>query len=449
MPMRVIRNDQPSIFERYAKHETGEQLKRLSAVLDQVPGLIEQLQHDLIASGVASTGRQAMPVESVLRCAVLKQWRQLSYRELAFHLEDSASFRSFARLPSAMEPTKSALQRNIRAIRPQSWERLNQALVDHALACGAEQIASVRMDSTVVEAPIHAPSDSSLLADGVRVLSRLVAKARCWGVRPTAYRDARQAARRLAREIFYTRGQRHKRALYERLLALADSVLQALGECRWQVRLLALGEAKALRWLAQADHYARLHKRVMNQTRRRVLRGESVPASEKLVSLFEPHAAVIVKGRREVQYGRKLTLSTGRRGLVLDAMIEADNPTDSSRLLPMIDRHSEAFGAAPRMLAADGGYASRSNLAAARQAGVDEIAFQKKRGLAIEAMTSTRAIYRRLCDFRAGIEGNISELKRVFGLDRSRWKGEDGFSACVWSGICSYNLVRLARLNRC
>lgn len=445
--MRTIRNDQISIFERYTKHETGEQLQRMSAALDQVPALLEQLQGDLSAEGVAATGRHAIPVESVLRCAVLKQWQQLSYRALAFHLADSLSFRSFARLPGSLEPTKSALQRNIRAIRPETWERINRRLVAQALDSEVEDHQCIRVDSTVVETPIHAPSDSSLLADGIRVLGRLIATARRWGVRPMAYRDGRKTARRLARQIFYTPGKAAKRTLYEQLLALAEAVLEALEDAHWQVQLVGLGAADALRWLSQADHYAPLLKRVMAQARRRVLRGESVAAADKLVSLFEPHTAVIVKGQREVQYGRKLNLSTGKRGLVLDAVIEAGNPADTSRLLPMVRRHRASFGSAPTELAADGGYASLDNLADAKKAGIEEVAFQKKKGLSVEAMTSTPSVYQRLCDFRAGIEGNISELKRVFGLSRSRWKGEDGFGAFVWSGICSYNLVRIARLD--
>lgn len=445
--MRAIRNDQMSIFERYAKHETGGQLRRMSMVLDEVPELLALVSEDLIQDGVAPTGRQSLPVESVLRCAVLKQWRQLSYRALAFYLEDSASYRSFARLPSRMDPTKSALQRNIRAIRPETWACINRALVGHAVTEALESTETLRVDSTVVASPIHDPTDGSLLNDGIRVLGRLMAQAKRLGAVIPSYRDERKRARRLARQLFYSRGRDNRRDLYERLLAVATRVLAAIREAQWQVKLLSPGQAGAQRWLAQAAHYPPLLRRVMDQARRRVFMGETVPAGEKLVSLFETHSDVIVKGQRDVQYGHKLTLTTGGKGLVLDAVIEQGNPADAKCFVPMLARHRQWFGASPTAIAADGGYASLANVQAAKACGVDEVAFHKKRGLKIEDMTSGKFIYQKLSDFRAGIEGNISELKRVFGLDRSQWKGEDGFGAYVWSGICCYNLVRLARMN--
>jgi len=143
----------------------------------------------------------------------------------------------------------------------------------------------------------------------------------------------------------------------------------------------------------------------------------------------------------------KLNLTTGTSGLVLDATIESGNPCDTERYLPMVRRQEVIYGQLPERVAADGGYASTANLAHARSLGVNEVAFQKKKGLTVEAMTSSQKIYKQLCDFRAGIEGNISELKRTYGLSRSVWRGLQGFMADVWSSIFSYNLVRIARLN--
>ena len=118
----------------------------------------------------------------------------------------------------------------------------------------------------------------------------------------------------------------------------------------------------AERWRAQVGHYLPLIARVLDQSERRVLHGQAVPASEKLVSLFEPHADIIVKGARDVQYGHKLNLVTGKSGLILDVVIEAGNPADAERFLPMLDRHIARCGTPPRQMAADGGYASRDNL---------------------------------------------------------------------------------------
>jgi IS5 family transposase len=171
-----------------------------------------------------------------------------------------------------------------------------------------------------------------------------------------------------------------------------------------------------------------------------------VPASDKLVRLFEPHADIIVKGSRDVDYGHKLNLTTGRSGLILDLIVEAGNPADRERLLPMLERHVAIWGAAPRQAAADGGYASRENLAQAKACGVRDMAFHKKSGLKVVDMVKSQWVYRKLRNFRAGIEAGISCLKRAYGLARCTWRGLTHFKAYVWSSAVAYNLALLARL---
>jgi IS5 family transposase len=139
----------------------------------------------------------------------------------------------------------------------------------------------------------------------------------------------------------------------------------------------------AERWRAEVDHYLPLIARVLDQSERRALHGQAVPASEKLVSVFESHAGIIVKGARDVQYGHKLNLVTGKSGLILDLVIEAGNPADAERFLPMLDRHIARCGIPPRQMAADGSYASRDNLDQAKARGVTDVAFHKRRGLAV------------------------------------------------------------------
>ena len=198
-------------------------------------------------------------------------------------------------------------------------------------------------------------------------------------------------------------------------------------------------------WSVQTRHYETLLLQVIAQTERRVFGGEKVPASEKCVSLFEPHTDIIVKGRREVQYGHKLNLVSRRSGLILDVVIEPGNPADSQRFMPMLERHQAHYGVMPRQVAADGGYASIDNLNDAKTAGVLDVAFQKKRGLAIADMVKSKWVYRRLCNFRAGIESGISCLKRAYGLARCTWKGLAHFESYVWSSVVAYNLSLLAR----
>jgi transposase, IS5 family len=168
--MRQERTVQASIFDLFATHEIGHELKAMSRWLDEHRDLLGLVARDLVRVGVKATGRRGLPAEAVLRCALLKQYRQLTYQELAFHLEDSASFRAFARLPLSWSPQKSVLQKTISAIRPETWERINRTLLSGARQAKLEDGAVVRLDSTVTSALMHEPSDSSLLWDAVRLI---------------------------------------------------------------------------------------------------------------------------------------------------------------------------------------------------------------------------------------------------------------------------------------
>jgi IS5 family transposase len=256
-------------------------------------------------------------------------------------------------------------------------------------------------------------------------------------------RDHRRAAKKRARAIQFTRGRPRRVQLYRELIQTTRATLAYLQHAAAQ--LAPATEGAAALWQAKVDHYRPLIERIIAQTERRVLAGEPVPASDKLVSLFEPHADIIRKGR-EVAYGHKLNLTTGRSGLILDVVIEAGNPADSERLLPMLERHRAHYGQPPRQAAADGSYASRDNLCRAKACGVRDMAFHKKAGLGIEDMVRSRWVYRQLRNFRAGIEADISCLKRAYGLARCTWRGLGRFRAYVWSSVVAYNLALRARL---
>lgn len=443
--MRQRRTVQTSLFDQFCSHEIGLELKAMSDWLDQQPDLVSLIAADLDSGAVKPTGRQGLPAEAVLRCALLKQYRQLSYEELAFHLEDSASFRAFARLPFGCNPKRSVLHKTIGRLRAETFEAINRTLLASADRAKVEDGKLVRIDSTVTAAAIHPPSDSSLLHDAVRVTVRLSKAARRLGARlPRRARDHRRAAKARLRVIEYTRSREKRRAAYRDLVKITRASLTYLEEAA--SALAGLATAAAERWRAEAAHMRRLIERVIEQTERRVFRGEAVPAADKVVSLFEPHADIIIKGGRDVAYGHKLNLTTGKSGLILDLVVEDGNPADSERLVPMLERHIAIYGKPPRQAATDGGYASRDNLAAAKALGVRDMAFHKRRGLAIEDMVKSRWVYRRLRNFRAGIEAGISCLKRGFGLARCTWRGLAHFKAYVWSAAVAYNLALLVRL---
>jgi transposase, IS5 family len=443
--MRQERIIQASIFDVFAEHEIGRELKAISQGLDEHRELLGLVSRDLRRHGLRETGRHGLPAEAVLRAALLKQYRQLSYEELAFHLEDSASFRAFARLPLSWTPKKSVLHKTIGAISAASWEAINQAVVSRAREAKLDDGAMVRVDSTVTQALMHAPTDNSLLWDAVRVMVRLLEQAGALAGAPTiVWRNHRRLAKKRALAIQHSRGKDQKAKLYRDLITATRATVTALQGAVQRLAACAAIEAEV--WRGQVRHYLPLIEHIITQAERRILAGEAVPAGEKLVSLFEPHADIIVKGGRDVHYGHKINLATGRSGLILDVVVEAGNPADAERFLPMLERHIARHGTPPRQMASDGGYASLDNLRQAQALGVQDVAFHKKRGLTIEAMVKSRWVYRKLRNFRAGIEANISCLKRVFGLARCTWRGLPHFKAYVWSSVVAYNLALLARL---
>jgi transposase, IS5 family len=185
--------------------------------------------------------------------------------------------------------------------------------------------------------------------------------------------------------------------------------------------------------------------RVIDQTERRVIKKESVPSGDKVTSFFETHTDIIVKKNRETNFGHKVVFTSGSSNLILDSFMECGNPADTEQLMTMMERQKEIYGRVSRQVAADGGYASKDNLAKAKEAGIKDVSFSKKRGLAIVDMVKSTWVYKQLENFRAGIEANISVLKRAFGLRRCNWSGWEAFQQYVWSSVVSNNLLVLAR----
>ena len=444
--MRETRTAQTSVFELYSEHEFGEHLRKLSEELDEHPEILPLLSSDLLTGGEESTGRKGLSVESVFRCLLLKQITGVSYEMLAFHLADSHSYRSFARLDRNSRPGKSALNQNIRRLKPETLELIFEHINLNALNRGLVNMDQVRVDSSVVKSNIAPPSDSQLLNDGIRVLSRLMAKSQeRVGVR-LRLTDYRKRSRSLSCRIFYAKKQ-GKDQLYPELIGLAKRVVDQSGKAIEKVWSQCVDPIRLQAWADEVKHYKHLLIRVIGQTERRVMNGEAVPASEKLVSLFEPHTDIIIKGFRDIEYGHKINLATDKFGLITAFKIEQGNPCDTEGFIPLIESHERQYGCVPHTTIADGGYASQANIAGAKGLGITRVGFHKKKGIGVSAMGMKEKTLKKLRDFRAGIEGNISELKRAFGAGKALWKGEDGFMAYVWSSVISYNLTRMVRLD--
>jgi IS5 family transposase len=445
--MRRKLNRQTNLFTAVSSNPIARELKEISKIIDANPGVLDLVYQDLVKAKRHDTGREGMTAEQVLRCCILKQYRELSYEELAFHLEDSSAFRTFSRLEMGQYPCKSILQENIKSLTEETWEAIHSQIIDYAQNEKIETGRKIRIDSTAIETDIHHPTDSTLLCDGIRVITRWLAVGRELAPRPVyPFSDHTRAAKKRLMIILNTQKAKVRLAAYRELLSYAQRVVVYAESAIPALRSFEGADTFTARALARnLERAVGILRKVIDQTVRRVVRGEKVPASEKIVSFFEEHTDIIVKGRRDVQYGHKVFLTGGASNLILDCLIERGNPADSDRYQDLLERHKEQFGRAPRQVSADGGFASRKNLTFAKGRKVKDAVFAKKRGLTVIEMAKSAWVYKMLRNFRAGIEAGISTLKRAFGLDRCTWSGWGGFKQYVWSSIVSYNLLVLAR----
>lgn len=449
--MRQKLTRQMSLFSVTMRHDIGKEMAAISEILDATPKMLDFVYADLTRVSRKDTGREGMTAEQVLRCVVLKQYRSLSYEELAFHLEDSKSFRAFARLEMGQYPSSSSLQENIKPLSEETWEAVHQCLMQFAQEAGIESGRKVRIDSTVVESNIHDPSDSTLLWDGVRIITRWLEEGHTLAPRPDyRYCDHCRVVKNRLMVILNAKKEEDRISAYRVMTHYSGKVVGYAKEAILALeayRVIELGDMLiAINLVTQLKRAVGLLEKVISQTERRVFRNEKVPVADKVVSFFEDHTDIIVKKRRETHFGHKIFLTGGRSNLILDCLIAKGNPADSDQYLPMLERHKGTFSKVPRQVSADGGFASKDNLASAKELKVKDVVFAKKRGLSVIDMAKSAWVYKKLRNFRAGIEANISTLKRAFGLDRCTWKGWEGFKSYVLSSIFAYNLQVIARI---
>jgi len=447
--MRRSVRDQLPLVPAPLGHDHVHELAAVRAILDAHPEFARWVQTDLLAGGVApDRGRKGMSGEQVLRALVIKQSNGFSYDDLAFHLADSQSYQAFCLIGiTEKAPKRSTLQRNLKAVRAETLERINRAIVAYAQAQGIEDGQRLRADSTVIEAAIHEPTDSRLLVDCVRVLTRLLREAREYVA--LVYTNHHRRAKRRQLAIQHAAKQERRLPLYRDLVKVVESTVEAT---RFAVEKLesyfppeAFQQPELAKLRDALNHYAGLADKVLDQTRRRVFEDEKVPAPQKIVSIFEPHTDIIRKDRRETLYGHKVFLTAGTSGLIVDCFVERGNPTDSTKAVNAAKRAVKVLGKEPEQIVLDGGFSSRDNLDAIKELGIRDVVFSKSPGIAIKEMIKRTWLYQRLRHFRAGIEGIISFLKRCFGWDRCAWRSYGSFRAYTWGSVIAANLVMIAR----
>lgn len=449
--MRKKHRIQRALIEPWLDLPYAKELEAIDDLLASQPTIGQLAAQDLIG-GKSASGRPGMTGEEVIRALVLKQVNQWSYTDLWFELHDSQTSRAFMGYGFGDKiPSRSTLAGNIKKLRAGTIESIGRIVLNMAKEAGVEKGRKVRVDTTTVETNIHHPFESDQMWDVVRVLTRSMQQAKqlTGGQLTIAFANRTRRAKRRYRGAWNAKTKAKRREQYRDLLKVTREVI---GAARRIANLLEdfsgqtiVASAKAARIQGEILRVLALAETLCDTTQRRVINDESVASTEKVLSIFEDHTDVIRKDRRETIYGHKICLTGGASSLILDCVVLEGNPADSSLAVDAIRRQKEVYGRLPRQVALDGGFASKANLADIKDLGVQDVAFSKRRGLEVSAMTKSTWVYRRLRDFRAGIEGCISFLKRCFGLDRCTWRSFASFKAYVQASVLSFNLLVLAR----
>ncbi len=435
------------------------QLEQLDRLLDD-DELFEAVREDLARRypRTRSRGRPSTPVEVILRMLVVMRLYSWSYAQAEYFVNDSLVLRQFCRVYLGRVPDDTTLIRWAGLIGPETLQALSDRVVQLARSLKVTRGRRLRVDTTAVETDIHFPTDSGLVGDGVRVVSRLLRRARAAlgeaasGLKE-AFRSRVRSVRRLSQQlhrIARRKGEDGKGALkaaYGRLVAIGKRA-GAQGRRVLEV-LREHGDEPGSRRLAErlAEVLPRL-KQAVGQAERRVLREAPVPSGEKLVSLFEPHTQVIprFKAGQPAEFGRKLRLDEVEGGLITGfAVLPQGGGQDQPYLADALTNHVRQFGRPPDLLAADRGMASAENQRLAKEAGVKRVALPHvgKTPPGRRAEEKGRR-FREGYRFRAGIEGRIHALKRDHGLRRCRYRGERGFGRWVGWGVVAHNLAKVA-----
>ena len=434
------------------------ELAQLDQLLDDA-ALFPRVRADLVRRRphTATRGRHATPVEVLLRLLVVKRLDHWSDAQAAHVVSDRLVRRHFCRLALEPVPEDTTLIRWANLIGPDPVAARNERVVELARALQVTRGRKLRLDATAVATNSHHPTDSRLLGDGVRGLSRLLRRAETVlgegaALGKAAFRTRPRSVRRLAQQVHRVARRQGEQAAeelrqaYARPLDLAQAS-RAQAE-RVRAALQQRGAATAHRSVARFAHVLPLVEQAIDQATRRALRGEAVPSEAQVLSLFEPHPRVIRrhKAGQPTEFGRKLLLAEVAGGISSRSAVVDDVGLEHPHLPRRLAAQQQRVARAPAVLAGDRGCYSPENEALARQAGVEQVVLPQTGRLSRERQHYERQRwFRRGYRSRAGIEGRIHVLQRDHGLDRRRDHGEVGMGRRVGWGVLAHKLAQIAR----
>jgi IS5 family transposase len=406
-------------------------------------------------------GRKATPAEAVLRLLVLKHLKNWSYETLEKEVRANLVYRQFTRIGGERVPDAKTMVRWGTALGPAVIRQIHEKVVKASQETRVASGRKMRVDTTVVETHIHYPTDSTLLGDGVRVLTRAMKGIeREAGKVGTRLRSRLRSVKHRLIEIGRAakdrreQGQEKMKRGYEKLMG---TTRQVIGQAKTFVEEVAsglkqattpLGEIRLKAWVEQLKQFSQLTERVLEQTKARVLEGNT-HFQEKIFSLFEEHTEAIRKGKaaKPTEFGKLVKIQEAEHQIITDYEVFEKRPVDADLLLPSIETHQQLLGRVPRLVAADAGFFSSDNQRQAQAKGVEKLAVPNKR-------TRSRAVwqqqrqrwFKRAQRWRVGCEGRISVLKRKHGLLRCRYYGMGGMKRWVGLAAIANNLIQIGKL---
>lgn len=432
-------------------------LQAVSDFVDQHGNLLRLVSADL-ARGLAHPrqGREGLNAERVLRSFILRRIKNWDLRELRERIADGYTLRLFTRFLGGAVPKHDAFQRAFARITAETMERMNAALVKAASAAGLVDSTRLRMDTTVAETDIHYPTDATLLWDATRVVTRLVQKLK--KIDQTIVDGFSVRTRRAHRRMHEIGRLSHKantpqfKAKYRDLIATTQGTVtgaRRVVERARNTRQVDLFDDVAVRAVcSEIVRFADLADQVVDQARLRVIAGEAVPASEKLVSIFEPHTDILVRGkaRKPTEFGHKIFLAQSGSKIITDYRVLAGNPTDDVHVPSVLQGHKKLFCDAPEVVAADRGFYSVENVATCEDAGVKTVSIPQRGGKKSEEQAAKEkdAQFKKAQRFRVGIEGTISGMLRGRGMRRCLDEGLERFKVFIGAAVFAYNLLIIA-----
>ncbi len=401
-------------------------------------------------------GRKQTPAEVVLRMLVLKHAHNWSFEETEHQVRANIVCREFARVGLEKVPDAKVLAKIAKLLGPEVVERVHQRIVAIAKEKGVVPGRRMRVDTTVVETNIHYPTDSSLLGDGARVLTRLMKKAEAAvGGLTQQVRDRMRTVRRKVVAIAISarrkgpEGEKQRQKHYEKLVEVTGQVVnQARRVCQQVQQMSPRNRVKAAALVEQMQTMVDRTKQVIRQTKARVFEGNT-KAPDKLVSVFEPHTEVIRKGKasKPTEFGKMVKIQEAENQMVIDYEVFDERPNDADLLVESVRIHEERLERTPDLVAADAAFYSSANEKALEAAGVKRISVPN-RGTKSQARRQKQKErwFKNGQRWRTGSEGRISVLKRRHGLNRSRYRGLDGIKKWVGLGVIADNLITLGGL---